>query len=445
VTFVAPAFLIASVAAAAIVAALHFLARRRPRAEPFPTARFVPETPASAPTRAVRPSDLALLLLRVLTVLLVGASFARPVAAPERRSVARLALVDLSRAVRDASEALDSVSRLLEDGDLVLAFDSVPRRFAGELPEGGAPRHLVRDSVTALERSGARGSLSAALVAAIRTAPVLKRRADSVELVFVSPLAAEEWDAATTILREMWRGRAGLVRVHPATQEPLPYVEVRAAGDDPVRAAVALSGRLRERGTVRVLRDSPTPADSAWAESGGALVVWPSDATSMARTRPARVDTVGGIVAGGSVAVGVFERPAPSSSTGPAAIRAPADRAGTVVARYVDGAPAALERIHGEGCVREVAIGVPSAGDVALSDGMRRIADVLIGPCGGPRRLDQLPDTLVEILRGEGPLLDTSTLRSPAGTRSAVAPWLLLLAALALLAEGRLRRAEAER
>ena len=61
-TFLAPGFFFASLAVAAAVIALHFIVTRQPRAGILPTARFVPNMPATATARATRPSDIPLML-----------------------------------------------------------------------------------------------------------------------------------------------------------------------------------------------------------------------------------------------------------------------------------------------------------------------------------------------------------------------------------------------
>ncbi|MEP6905130.1 MAG: BatA domain-containing protein, partial [Gemmatimonadales bacterium] len=71
-TFLAPAFLWGAIAVAAGIVALHFIVTRQPRASVLPTARFVPDSPATAIVRDARPSDLLLMLLRVLVVLAAG-------------------------------------------------------------------------------------------------------------------------------------------------------------------------------------------------------------------------------------------------------------------------------------------------------------------------------------------------------------------------------------
>ena len=96
-TLLAPGFFFASVAVAAAIVALHFIVTRQPRAAILPTARFVPDTRATTVARARRPSDLLLMLLRVLLVLAAGAGLARPVLTPSRGAEARVVLVDVSR------------------------------------------------------------------------------------------------------------------------------------------------------------------------------------------------------------------------------------------------------------------------------------------------------------------------------------------------------------
>src|SRR6476659_4070234 len=108
-SFLAPAFFYASLAVAAAVVALHFIVTRQPRAGILPTARFVPDLPATATARATRPSDIPLMLLRVLLVLAAGAGLAKPILKPSRGAEARVILADVSRSVRDTTAIRDSV------------------------------------------------------------------------------------------------------------------------------------------------------------------------------------------------------------------------------------------------------------------------------------------------------------------------------------------------
>src|SRR5512132_1434009 len=108
-TFLAPGFFFASSAGALSVVALHFIVTRQPRASILPTARFVPDLPATATARATRPSDLLLMLVRVLLVLAAGAGLARPIFRPSRKASARVILADMSQGVGDIAALRDSV------------------------------------------------------------------------------------------------------------------------------------------------------------------------------------------------------------------------------------------------------------------------------------------------------------------------------------------------
>ena len=142
-TFLAPGFLIASLAAASAVVVLHFIVTRQPRAGILPTARFVPDMPATATARARRPSDILLMLLRVLILLAAGAGLARPVIKPSRGAEARVILADVSRAVGNVAELRDSVRAVFREGDAIVAFDSAARPITGN----------VADSIGALNRN----------------------------------------------------------------------------------------------------------------------------------------------------------------------------------------------------------------------------------------------------------------------------------------------------
>ena len=268
-TFAQPWALVAAAGAAAAVIALHFIARRTPRTVRFPTARFVPVRSVRAPSRSTRPADLPLLMLRVLALLLLGAAFARPAFEVQRRPLARVVVVDLSASGSSASAARDSAAHYLRAGDLLVAFDSAARLITGD----------ARDSLGALEGSRAPGSLSAALVAAARAASTLSARADSLELVLVSPLAGEEWDGATEAIRSLWPGGARIVRTERArdslqSHTALPSVKPSVVpSDDPVRVAAGSMYDSGASASVRIVRGAPYTADIAWASEAGHLLV----------------------------------------------------------------------------------------------------------------------------------------------------------------------------
>lgn len=428
-TFLAPGFLLGGLAVAAAVALLHLLAWKRPPETPFPTARFVPDQPARAVSRALRPSDLLLLLLRLLIVAALALAFAGPLWA-RREGVRRVILADLSGSVRDPAESADSVLALARPGDAVVAFDSATRVVA--VGDTAALRAALAPS----PGRRAPGSLAAAIATGLREATGLRRGADSLDLVVVSPLAREETDAALAPLRAAWRGRARLVPV-AAWADSVDRAGIEAADDfdDPVLAAVALGGTQRAGASVRLLRRAPTDSDLGWAsEQGGALVAWPDSAVPDGWEPRSTVDTVGAVTAGRAVLVAPLVR----------RFRPAADSA-RPVAWWADGEPAALERALGDGCLRTVAVGVTAAGDVALRPALRDLVRALAVPCGGARDTRPVADSVRTMLAGTGPLLATGALQPARGERSPFVPWLLGAAILLALLElpVRARRREA--
>jgi hypothetical protein len=386
VTLLAPLWLWVTVAASAAVLGLHFLARQRPRPAPFPTARFVPDVPARAPSLARKPSDLLLLLLRVLALLAVGVGLARPQIRPQRRPVARVVLLG------DASDsARDSARGYVGPGDTLLESES--------------PR--VEES----------RSLSALLVRGIRASADFRDRADSIELVIVSSFTVGAFDGATDSIRALWPGRIRLVRVAGRTPDVAPRIEVVGGLDDPVRAAVALLG-ARTGPVTRIVRGSAGAADSTFAAAGGVLVVWPTE------FGPAR-DTMGAVIAAGVVVVAPFAR----------SLSVEESESQRVIARWVDGSGAAAERAVGRGCIKYVAIPIPFIGDLALRRSLRELVDVLASSCGGPRAGTTVSSAQLGRLRGGGPLMAARLAPAPSRAASPVSAWLLVAAAALLLLE----------
>lgn len=429
-TFLAPGFMYAAMAVSAAIAALHFLVTRQPRAAVLPTARFVPNLPATATSRAARPSDLLLLLLRALIVLAAGAALAGPVLTPPRQREARIILVDMSASVGEVGQIRDSVSALYRDGDVLIAFDSSARTIAGS----------VRDTLASFTLSPARGNLSAALVSAIRTGSDLRERADSVELVIISPFTVEEWDAATDSIRTLWPGSVRIIRAGGPTDTPAQRrVEMilRAGPGDPLNATMSIVGSDRSS-EVRLVRDELTAADTEWASGTERVVVaWP------VATRPPGAISIGGrqgndtgsnangVVAGRLVVIAKFERrwkfPA-DSLTGAA-----------VIARWIDGEPAAIERPLGAGCTRSVAIPVAEAGDLAIRPEFILFVSTLTTPCRRAMRSLPAAASSLASLAGTGGPAPRDEFSSPADVRSSLAPWLFALSLAAVMAELLLR------
>src|ERR1041385_1607485 len=100
-TFLAPIFFYVGLGVAVAAVGLHLIVTRQPLSGLLPTVRFVPPSAVRVTTVVPVPEDRLLLALRVLLALAIGAAFARPVIVPRRRSVARVVVADVSRAVGD--------------------------------------------------------------------------------------------------------------------------------------------------------------------------------------------------------------------------------------------------------------------------------------------------------------------------------------------------------
>ena len=424
-SFAAPLWLaVAGVVAAGVIIA-HLISTSVPRRDPFPTARFIPEGAPLTVLRTRRLTDVALLLLRLLAVALLGLALAG--ARVGKGGPTRVVLADMSRAVADQAEVRDSVAALGSDA-VVISFDS-GARFS---PLGA--RQIAGDSGQPSAGSRSQGSLSGALVLAHRALADATKDRDKTELVIVSPLVREEIDAATAALLQLWDGPVRVMRVATASDTRTQPV-VRASGDDPVVAALAgsrdPSAESRDPlAESRIVRDGPTTADSLWArDSGGALVIWPADLASSALRRRLPVDTALGVGDGPHVVVGSFER-----------THEPTD--GAVLARWLDGTPAATEVVFGKGCVREVAIPVDRVGDIALRDNFRALARRFSEQCGGARDFSTVE---LSALRSEpgGHSARTGSDPQPSSRDSGpsrLALWLALAVLAILMAEQLLRR-----
>ncbi|HVX40216.1 MAG TPA: hypothetical protein VHB25_11635 [Gemmatimonadaceae bacterium] len=412
-TWLLPSALVVGGVAALAAAAIHFITRSRPLAEPLPTARFIPHHAIRARVTAFGLSDLLLLLLRIAAIAAIAIGVAAPEFAGTRGRTARIIVVDRSRAVADPLAARDSARAFAGRGAVLIAFDSVARVVPSV------------DSTT----SNARGSLSAGVAAALRAAAGMARRADSVELIVISAFTNEEMDAATARIRDVWPGRIRLVPLQPAaTPRWAPGVQTSVDAGDVVRAGLALMGVVHDTGSVRLDRGHVSAADSAWARGAGhVLLHWP--ATGGDARWPARptIDAIGGVSASsGATLVGRFPR----------AFAPP----GAAIARWADGEIAVGESRLGAGCVRDVGILIDPASDLTLRPPFRAFAQSLLAPCGGARDLTPLDSAHRAALTGGGSLAATSALAIRADATSRWTPWLLLVGAVLLIVELAVRR-----
>jgi hypothetical protein len=418
-TFLAPGFFFASLAVGAAIVALHFIVTRQPRAAILPTARFVPDTPATTVAPAKRPSDFVLMLLRVLTVVAMGAGLAKPMLTPSRGAEARVILVDVSRSARDSIAIRDSVHAIYRDGDAVVLFDSSARIITGN----------VGDTLGVIAPTSRRGNLSSAMIAALRAGSSLRDRADSLDLVVLSPFAREEFDAATDSIRALWPGRARLVRLGmPAadTSSVAGTLEIRADAADPLRITVGLAlvpgTRYQETDTR-----NQVPGTRYRTQ-----LEWPSSSRPRYAVERSPRDTVGGVMAEKSLVVSTFER---RWSFPPDSLRG-AD----VIARWVDGEPAAIEIPDGTGCVRSVAIPVSPVGDFVIRKDFVRFVSSLSTACAATTSLVPADPDAVARLERKGGLAPREAFQPLTDVRSDLAPLLLALALAAAIAELFVRR-----
>ncbi len=421
-SFLAPEFFFASLAVAAGVVALHFIVTRQPRAGILPTARFVPDMPASATARAARPYDLLLMLLRVLLVLAVGAGLARPVIRPTRKAVARVILVDVSRSVSDSIAMRDSLRSLYRENDAVMAFDSAARFVGGS----------VADSIGSLQITDRRGNISAALIAALRAASSLRDRADSMELVMISPVAAEEIDAATDDIRGLWPGSLRLARlasVRDSAAVGTGKLDVAGSPAGPLRISATLASRIP--GSIAIIVREGNGEQELQAATRP-LLIWPSSSRPPFAIAREKSDTIGGVVAASATVVAPFNRrwTYPADSV----------KKAEVIARWIDGEPAAIEKQQGGSCVRSSAIPVSPAGDLVLRQDFVRFVAQLSGECIARSALLHADPATVIMLRGSGGFASRDAFLPRGDTRSDLAPWLIGLALVAAFAELLVRR-----
>ena len=417
-SFLAPGYLFAALAAAAGLVAAHFIVRRQPRAMVLPTARFVPDTPVITTGWARIPADLAVLALRVLCVLLAGLALAQPFFQQKASGAARVILADHSRAVADTGEIRDSVAAVRGPDDVVIAYGS--SAVDESIPRPSRPPFV--------DWQGKRGSVSAGLVAAIRAASRFRDRADSVELVIVSSFATEELDAATRSIRQAWPGRARLIRVAAPAEAAVGRAPALAAAEpaDPLAVGLAAS-RIVTTADVRITRLALTAADSSWVreQPGRVLLHWPIAAAPAGFVARPTAVLAGGLATRGNAVVAPFQvRFQHAPALGSAA-----------VAWWVDGDVAAAESVLGKSCIRSVAVPVSAAGDFVLRPDFHAALRDLVQACGGATALGPMSDASLAMLAGSGRLAPSKLFAPPRPGFSPVATWLLIASLLCALLE----------
>ena len=145
-------------------------------------------------------------------------------------------------------------------------------------------------------------------------------------------------------------------------------------------------------------------------------------------------DTVGGVISGDAAVVSTFER----------IWSFPADslRGADIVARWVDGEPAAIEKPDGPGCVRSVAVPVSPVGDFVIRNDFVRFVSSLSAACAATTSLTAADPNRVTKLEGKTGLAPREAFQPLNDARSDLAPWLFALAMAAAIGELFVRRRE---
>lgn len=238
----------------------------------------------------------------------------------------------------------------------------------------------------------------------------------------LSPITSRELDAATDSIRATWPGGITLVRLEAKVDSAaMPALERPVSDADVLGPALVGRALQASSKSVRLVRGALAAEDSAFARGGGVVVRWDSIG--------ARALAPSAIAMGDDVLVAALGRDTLKES-------------GTVLARWADGAAAAVERVVGEGCVRTVGIGVPVAGDLPLSPSFQRIVHGLTDACAGSRVGAGAPVDSSRIARlvARAGAARGSALANGNERPAPLAPWLLGLALACALSELLLRR-----
>jgi hypothetical protein len=111
-----------------------------------------------------------------------------------------------------------------------------------------------------------------------------------------------------------------------------------------------------------------------------------------------------------------------------------------VIARWVDGEPAAIERPAGAGCIRSVAIPVTPVGDLVIRHDWIRFVASISGPCASVTSLIPAGPSELARLEGKGGLAPREAFQPLTDAHSPLAPWLFALALAAAIGELFVRR-----
>jgi len=189
-SFLAPAWAAAGLAAVGLPLLAHLLSKTRYREVSFTVTRLVRQAVIDT-TRIERPRSLLLLLLRILILSLIVAAFMRPRWLPDAKAtdredgVALIVLIDASASMRRSVSGVMLYDRALREADTLLAaldpsrdvaaVVHVARRASSLLPEPTAQVGLLRDRLANTRPTYENTGWDSALVAAQRLAGLTRR------------------------------------------------------------------------------------------------------------------------------------------------------------------------------------------------------------------------------------------------------------------------------
>jgi hypothetical protein len=424
-TFLTPYFLWIGLGVSAAVAALHFIVTRQPQSEPFPTARFVPDIAIEAVSRAREPSDLLVLVLRLLAVMSLATAFSGPIVSPKRASTTRIILADLSKGSANISAIRDSAAKFFRPTDLLIGYDSLPRPL------------LAPDSIPTVQHRADIGRLSAALVSAIREGTRISERADSISLIAISAFPAESWDAATDTIRSLWPGAIQVVSVAPSLSPDNSHVAKatpQLSAEDPLAYALALAAKQPHADQLRIVREGSDP--SAAGATAGVTLYWPS-AQRPLLAKQSSTKMHGALRTADAVVVAPF----------PTRWEFPSDSVQglSVIARWEDGSPAAVQRNDGSRCERSTNIPVPAKGDLVIRPEFVSVVQRLISSCVAPITFSHAGEAALSRLKGGTAAAARASFRPSQSRRSPYTLWLLVAAIVFLILEQFTRRSTPDR
>jgi hypothetical protein len=456
-----PGFLVAGAGLAAAVAGLHLLARRPPARQALPTARFLSEDARTLLRLQPRPTDLVLMLLRMVLVGSLGAAFAGTVWTPERGGRGHVVLLDAGAGAEASWEAAIALAaeavRGADAGDgatdpIVVAYglDSGPR-----VVDVGSLSGLQPGSTRATAEDGLR---------ALRAAVVNDTRWSTVRAEWVLTPTWGSWNAGVGLMRPaLWPGSLPLRAVPPGPatargQATAPDATGPPGGPPPAPTARvegadvgSLEAALSALGIALATDGSGPPQPGDWLFWAG-----PSDAEVpmlAARARAGEVVLISGGL-GQSVAdvpwipdgsragqrAGVVVAGNPRFGEGVVGLGGSPASGAAVVAVFADATPAAAAWARGEGCVVYLAAAL---GDDALhgSPGYPELVRRLVAGCTvGESPAEPLdPGALASLQRDDLPaVVDVAGLALDEGVP--LSRLWILLATLALAAEIALTR-----